>query len=146
MKKPSAAHTDAARRLVAQEANGAQSIEEHAAAAERVHARIFARLASLLGATGTRALFTRSVRLTLSNYPRLRNVSFDAKPNEGPMEPLAAYLREEDPAIAVETAVALCAALLTLLSTLIGERLTFQVLRSAWPDFDASAPPKEETK
>lgn len=120
-------------------------MEERAAAAGRVQDKLFARLASVLGAGGARALFARSVRLAAGDHACLRNVDFDAKPTEGVAELLAAHLHQEDPAVALEGVEALCATLLALLMTLIGERLTFQVLRSAWPTFDVSAPPNEET-
>jgi hypothetical protein len=146
MKKPNTEQVRAARRLLAHEAQGMGSAEEQAAAAGRVHAKIFARLATLLGAGGARALYARSVRLTTGEHPCLQGVNFDAKqPTESVMGELTTCLRGEAPAVAVETAVALCAVLLALLTTLIGERLTFQVLRSAWPTFDVSDPTKEET-
>ena len=54
-------------------------------------------------------------------------------------------LREETPATIDEASAALWATLFALLSTLIGERLTLQVMRKAWPDLDVSAF-EEETK
>ena len=142
MKRPNTAQIDIARRLFAHEAHGADSVEECTAAAERIHQKIFARLASLLGTAGTRALFARSVKLTAPDFPSLRQ--FDSNSTQNTAEQLVACLREEPPAAIAETTVTLCATLLTLLTTLIGERLTFQVLRSAWPAFDANA--SEEKK
>jgi hypothetical protein len=148
MHRQTTAQIAIARRLCEDEAGAAEpSVEAHAAAAGRVHQKIFARLASLLGVAGARALYARSVKLTLPVFPRLIAVDFDsARPTEDPTEPLMTHLRGEPAAAAVETAVALCANLLALLTTLIGERLTLQVLRSAWPAFQLRDPMDEEKK
>lgn len=147
MKRADTAQTVVARRLLSHEAQGAESAEELAAAAGRVHEKIFGRLATLLGADGARALLARSVKLTAPEFPGLRVIDFDARPTESPAQQITTCLRGEAPATATETAVALCAKMLALLTTLIGERLTFQVLRRVWPSFDASAPREdEETK
>jgi hypothetical protein len=142
MKKPTKVQTDAAWRLFELEDHGVEG--ENAAAAGRMHQKMFARLATLLGAGGARALFARSVKLTMTDFPCLRSVDFDATPPESAAEKLVTCLRGEAPAAATDTAVALCAQVLALLSTLIGERLTSQVLRSVWPTF-VFAPPNEET-
>ena len=146
MQRQTTAQLAMVRRLCAHEAGG-PGVEAHAAAAERVHQKIFARLASLLGVAGARALYARSVKLTMPGFPRLNTVDFDsARPTVDPTEPLMMHLRGEPPAAALETAVAVGANLLALLTTLIGQRLTFRVLRSAWPAFEVRDPNEEEKK
>jgi hypothetical protein len=139
VKRPSAEQLEIARRLLAHEAHGEQGVEEIAEAAGRVHQKLFARLASLLGVGGARALLARSVKSTAVDFPTLHGLNLD-KLGEGPAELLAAFLRAESPATATAIAVMLCARLLALLATLIGERLTLQLLQSAWPTFDLNAP------
>ena len=57
---------------------------------------------------------------------------------------LRACLQALDPAVATEAAAALFGTFLELITTFIGERLTIQVLRSAWPTIEDTAP--RETK
>ena len=57
---------------------------------------------------------------------------------------LGECLQAQDPAVARESAAALFGTFFTLLTTFIGERLTTQALRSAWPTIEAMAP--EENK
>ena len=146
MKPPSAEQMDLARHLVAHEVQGVQRAEEQTAAAGRVHPKIYAHLARLLGVAGARALYARSVKLAAPEFPCLRGVDFDAESTESSAEQLAACLRAETPAAATETAVALCARVLALLTTMIGERLTFQVLRVVWPTMDLKTAPPEESE
>ena len=146
MKTPTQVQLAVARRLLAHEANESDSAEARAAAAVHIHDKVFARLASLLGAGGACALYARSVKATAIDVPSLRSVDLDTKPNGSSVEPLLAFLREATPAVATESATAICTSLLVLLTTLSGERLTFQILRSAWPTFDASAPNEETNR
>jgi hypothetical protein len=141
MRRPTAPQIELARRLFALEAPDAADAAECAAAAGRVHEKILSRLAVLIGASGARALFVRTLKLTAVERPSLGQIVFDAK--SAGSEPLVQCLRAEPPAVARETAVALYATLLSLLETLIGQRLTANVLRSAWPGFDAT---NQETK
>lgn len=141
MRRSTDAQIEKARRVFALEAQQASTADECAAAAGRVHEKLFARLAMLIGAAGARALFARSVKLTAAEYPFLGTILFDASSTES--APLVTCLRGEAPAVVTAAMVALCANLLSLLETLIGERLTANVLRSAWPAFDAN---NQETK
>jgi hypothetical protein len=120
-----------ARRLQAHAALGRQASES----ATAVHRTLFARLAPFLGVAGTRALFVRAIKLAARDFAALRSVELGT-PREDPLLGLETCLRAEPSAHAVATSVALCRTLLELLSTLIGERLVFQVLKSAWPAFD----------
>ena len=57
---------------------------------------------------------------------------------------LRACLGGQDPTVAMGAAVALVATFFALITTFIGERLTTQALRSAWPHIDQTAPPEKK--
>ncbi len=135
MREPKPAHWATARRLFDLEAEG----DDDVAAAGRVFQKTFALLSPILGPEGTGALFARSAQLASRSFPSLG----DADPGDGsPVEALVARLRPS-PGTSSEAAIAVCAHLLSLLETLIGERLTSQLLRGAWPTDDAV---EQETK
>ncbi len=141
MRRPEAAQYAAARRLLALETSEAEDAEGSAAVGARVHEKLFSSLASLVGTAGARALFARSTKLAATDFPSFRNADFNA---EAPVsELLGKALLGEPPAVIAEASVALCATLLSLLATLIGEPLTTKVLQSVWPAFDGT---NEETK
>jgi hypothetical protein len=126
---------NAARQLLAREAQGAASAEDRAAAAGRVCEKVFASLTPLVGKAAASALFARCLTLTAPDFPCLGKINL-AERDESPAALLVLCLREETPVTLDEAWVALWATLLTLLSALIGARLTMQVLRMAWPDLD----------
>jgi hypothetical protein len=117
----------------------AGSADECATAAGRVYEKLEARLAPLLGSAGVQALLVRSARLAQGDFPLLAV----AVP-EGPTK-LRECLQAQDPAVATESAAALFGNFFTLLTTFIGERLTTQVLRGAWPTIEEMAP-RETTR
>jgi hypothetical protein len=132
--RASAAHREMARALLAHEGAGASSsADECATAAGQLYDKIHARLAPLLGAAGVEALLARSARLTQDAFPCLAGAPLDATK-------LRSRLQQQEPAVAMEAAVALFATFLALITTFIGDRLTSQVLRSAWPTADEMAP------
>jgi hypothetical protein len=145
MKTPTASQVDAARSLLARGAQGARTTEERRAASLRACDDTVSHLATFLGSAGARAIFARSVRLTASDFPRLRELHLAVDGEERPGEQIEIGLRGETPEAVFETMVALHAMLLALLETLIGERLTSALLRDVWPGLRASDP-KEETK
>jgi hypothetical protein len=108
---------------------------ECAAAAGRVHDKLHAHLAPLLGAAGVHALFLRSARLAQGEFACLAEVSTF----EGSTK-LRECLQAQDPAIATESAAALFGTFFALITTFIGERLTSQALRSIWPTVEETAP------
>ncbi len=147
MKKPTPSQMDAARRLLAHEAQGVESAEERAAVGRRVYEKTVSHLATILGSTGARLLFTRSVKLTAHEFPCLRAVNLGVDGDVALGEQIEVCLRVETPDAVTETMVSLYATLLAVLETLIGEELTTTVLRDPWPAFRASNPKKdEETK
>jgi hypothetical protein len=86
---------------------------------------------------GVVALLTRSAKLVGGHLAFVEPGSLESSMQ------LQAFLRAQEPA-AEETAAALFGTFLALLETFIGERLTTEVLRSAWPSFDETAPKEKK--
>lgn len=132
MSRAITAQVERARQLLAHE--GAASTDHCAAAAEQVYNKLDAQLALLLGSAGVQALFRRSAKLAQGELAGVAQaVSCDD----------AAKLREclqaLDPAVAAEAAVVLFGTFFTLVATFIGERLTTEALRSAWPTIETAS-------
>ena len=135
---PDPARLEWATRLLAHEgATGGEG--EPGAAAGLVYDKLSASLVPLLGAAGVDALFARSVVLVQG-----KSAIFGEASVLGGAPKLRASLRAQDPAIPPESAAALFGTFLALITTFIGDRLTAQVLRSAWPTFEHRA--SQETK
>ena len=137
MDGPSPAQMERARRLLAHE--GAASTPDESAAAGRVYDKLHAHLAPLVGTAGVQALFVRSAKLAQGEFACLAEPAILESSTK-----LRECLQAQDPAVATESAAALFGTFFGLLTTFIGERLTIQVLRSAWPTIEATAP--EENK
>jgi hypothetical protein len=133
MIRPSAGQLDRARRLLASEAGSSGSSDGTASAAGRVYEKVDAQLAQLLGRAGVRALFARSAKAAQTELASLADAVGDSAT-------LSARLQSFEPSVASESAVALFGTLLELITTFIGERLTVQVLRRAWPAIEEMAP------
>jgi hypothetical protein len=128
-----------ARRLLAHE-GAAGSANEHAAtAACRVYDKIHDHMAPLVGDAGVQLLFARSAKLAQGEFAGLAEVSI----LEGSTQ-LRERLQEQDPPLAPESAEALFGTFFALITTFIGERLTTQVLRRAWPTIEETG--AEETR
>jgi hypothetical protein len=134
--RPNAAQVERARTLLASEGGSASDSEACAAAAGRIYDKLDAHLAPLIGRAGVQALFARSARLAQSELVPLTEVAAGA---DGSTK-LRAHLQSLEPAVAIETAAALFGTFLDLITTFIGERLTVQVLRNAWPAMKETAP------
>jgi hypothetical protein len=132
--KPNAAQVERARTLLASEGGSAGDAEACAAAAGRVYDKLHAHLAPLLGRAGVQALFARSAKLAQTEHGFLADVAAAEDSTK-----LRAHLQSLVPAVAIETAAALFGTFLDLLTTFIGDRLTVQVLRGAWPAIDETA-------
>ena len=139
MKQPSPAQLEKARRLLAHEGAASSAEDGAAAAAGRVYDKLHAHLAPLLGVIGVQSLFVRSAKLTSGEFSGLAEVSI----LEG-SEKLREHLQERGSAGDVDSAAILFGSFLELLTTFVGERLVTQVLRSAWPTIEETAP--RETK
>ena len=125
--------------MLATEGDWDTSAEECAAAAGRVHDKHATQLAPLLGGTGVQAMFVRSAKLARAALPVLAElVPAIERSAEGATE-LRTYLRTLDRTAAAEAATVLFGTFLDLIISFIGDRLTVQVLRGAWPGIDETA-------
>lgn len=129
-----------ARQLLVHESAGS-SAADWAMAAGRVYDKLHDHLAPLLGSVGFRALLGRSVKLTQGQFS-----FFEAAVVDSSMK-LRECLQAHDAAVAAESAAILFGTLFALLTRFIGERLTTQALRRAWPTIEEIAPgPTAEMK
>ena len=92
------------------------------AAAERVLEKFREHLSRKIGTEGFRTLLARALTLSKARFPQLNTVTVSAGGTLG-------GLRE------AEAAAALVAQLLELLTTFIGEDLTWRIVTIVWPDF-----------
>jgi len=140
MSGPRGAQIERAQRLLATEGSSGASAPACAAAAERVYDKLAGQLAPLLGIAGVRAMFVRSAKLARAE---LASLVEGAAGLEGVCEDatkLRAFLQALEPTAATRTAAVLFGTFLELIITFIGDRLTVQVLRGAWPAIDETAP------
>ncbi len=84
-------------------------------------------------------MFVRSAKLTRGEFARFAEISVLAGATK-----LRECLQARDPAVSAESAETLFATFFALITTFIGERLTTQVLRSAWPTIEQAAPRETE--
>ena len=123
-----------ARRLLAHE-GALVGADERATAASRVYDRLHAHLAPLVGEAGVNLLFVRSAKLSRGEFAWLTEFSIlEASPK------LRERLRGEAPPVSTESAATLFGTFFALLTAFIGERLTTQVLRRAWPTIEETTP------
>lgn len=142
MTRPAPSDIEIATRLLDHEPPTGPGANEHAAAAVRVYERLSERLSPVIGVAGMRAILARSARLTKPQFP-----CFDAASvaSELATEHLRTCFLELEEAEMVEGAAALYGTLLGLLNGFIGERLVWQVLRSAFPRIEESKPQERES-
>ncbi|HAT31814.1 MAG TPA: hypothetical protein DCW29_13450 [Janthinobacterium sp.] len=99
----------------------------------RAWERLAAHLSPLIGEAGFCALFGRSLRLVIPQYPWLTT-----KQSSQPIDSLFSTLKENltsiDPVIAGKANSTLLDTFTRLLSGLIGEALTTRLLNTAWAD------------
>jgi hypothetical protein len=98
--------------------------------------------APLIGQAGVDALTGRALHLAQNQYPWLVHRREPGQA-QGPFAQVVASLKDQDAALAAEAVSAVLATLAALLVTFIGESLTTQLLRTAWPD--AFPPPTRST-
>lgn len=135
MNKAGPAQLERARRLLAHEGAADRVDGPVTTAASRVYDKLHAQMAPLVGAGGIHMLFMRSAALAQGEFARIAELST----LEGSTQ-LGEYLHAQKRAVTTESAVALFGNFFTLITSLIGERLTAQVLRGAWPAFEEAAP------
>ena len=128
-----------ARRLLAHEGTSGSADGRATTATARVYDKLHAHMAPLVGDDGVQLLFVRSAKLAQGEFAGLAEVSIlEGSPK------LREILQAQDPAVATESAAALFGTFFALMTAFIGERLTTQVLRRAWPTIEEMAP--RETK
>ena len=120
-------------RVLAHHAGPAASAEVFAGAAHRAYDDLARVSAQLIGQAGVDALTSRAVHLAQQEYPWLVHRR-EAEQPEGPFAQVVVCLKRQDPVVASEAAGSVLATLALLLVTFIGESLTMQLLRKAWPD------------
>jgi len=131
--RPSSAQLEIARRLLAQQ-RAVDEPDDCATAAGRVFEKLHEHLGPVIGSAGVRALFVRSAKLAEGDFVfPADTVAFEDSTR------LRATLQALDPVVAAATAEALFATFFALITTFIGERLTLQALRAAWPTIEGTA-------
>jgi len=133
---PSASQVDRARQLLASEGDCSTGPEACAAAAGGVYDKLDAQLTPLLGRAGVQALFARSAKLARIERASVAEVASALADSTK----LSAWLQSLDPAAVTDVAATLFATFLALITTFIGDRLTVQILRTAWPAIEETAP------
>lgn len=130
--------------MLAHQAGANASAEAYAAAAFRAYDDLARVSTQLIGQSGVDALTGRALHLAQKEYPWLVHRR-EPEQAEGPFAQIIVCLKRQDAAIALEAAAAVFGTLAGLLVTFIGEPLTMQLLRKAWPDA-FSADLEEEQK
>jgi len=123
-----------AKRLLTQEGFSGTS-ESSGEAAARIFEQIHLQLDPLIGDSGVQALLARSGKLAHPDYAFLAAQSADAGRR------LRAHASSQTPEAALESAATLVAIFFSLIITFIGERLTREALREAWPTLEPLASP-----
>ena len=140
MGTPIELHFEVARRLVAQDRSNGGNAPERAAAAARVYEALVQSFVPVIGASGVRAVFARSLKLAKGDFPVLGQIL----PVEPPAttaqvaEQLIACLSGLEPAAVSIAATGLFANVFGLMSKFIGERVAWQIVKSAFPGIDAT--------
>ena len=137
--EPAQWHRETARWLLAHERAAGTVEASPLTAPSRVYDRFHTYLAPLLGAAGVQSLFVRSAKLARGEFAPFAETSVLDGSHK-----LRERLQAHDPPLETESATTLFAIFLALLTTFIGERLTIQLLRTAWPTIDETGP--RETK
>jgi hypothetical protein len=137
------------RRMLAREAGPGADAPAIAAACRRLCERFAQQVTPLIGDLGVAAIFARSLHLSRPKVPELAPGRASNRPDksnrwDAPFLLLEAFLAQQEPAAAADTAVAVLAMAGELLASFIGEGLTTRLLREAWPD-DFAADDAEET-
>lgn len=132
-----------ARALVEHEVGDRRTAQAVAAGAVSACEKLCLHLARIVGETGIRALFDRSLTLSRSEFPWLPaagGASFAARWTE-----LASALAGQPPAAALEAAVSVVATLIGLVGRFVGDDLTSRLLLELWPEGAPAGSSKETT-
>ncbi|MCA1563473.1 MAG: hypothetical protein LC804_25550 [Acidobacteria bacterium] len=129
-------------KVLAHHAGANAGAEAVAAAALRAYDHLARVSAQLIGQAGIDALTGRALHLAQREYPWLVYTR-EPEPLEAPFSQIVVCLTRQDPAVASEAAGAVFGTMAGLLVTFIGEPLTMQLLRKAWPDAFSAATAEE---
>ena len=121
---------DFAKRVIAHEAQGSKSSATNAPVIFSVIAKLRPMLTNLLGSVGFSALLSRALALVSKNIRWLAKVQINS---DGSLHGLDELAEQIEPDEFFEGQVVLLAQLLGLLVAFIGERLTLNLVREAWP-------------
>jgi len=127
MIKSNASQLEAACRLL--------GLENHSASA--AYRRLHATLGPLIGTTSVLAIFSRSVKLTAVEIVTLQALLPTQDYADDAAEALDAWQRESTPN---DTTARVFATFIALLTGLIGERLTMQVMETTWKPSEENKP------
>jgi hypothetical protein len=124
----------AAERLITFEAGSAiHNVENAIEVATRIHEKLLQHLAPVIGENGFQVLFARTVRLTKPRFPGMHEAPTNG-PSEAFLDQLCACMKKQAPAAITDIVMALLFTFISLLSTFIGEGLTWRLLSNAWPE------------
>ena len=132
LRDPPADATKLALGLVKHEAHGREAAEDLVRAGERVLQRLHEELARVLGGDGYAALEGRALDLARRRHSFLGTGNSGGAPTRALEEALAA-LRGRDPQEGSDALQTVCAYLIGLLFTFLGEPLTTHLIRITWP-------------
>jgi hypothetical protein len=116
------------------DAGSAADARSLAAAAHRAYDDLARALVPLIGEAGVSSLAARAWHLAQRDSPSLAHTRDSAQTSEPFAQLQLSLERNDDPAVVAEAAAVALASLLALLVTFIGEPLTMNLLRRAWPD------------
>jgi hypothetical protein len=129
----SSPYDETARRMLAREATASDTREAQIAGAERVLAQLQEHLLRWFGPDGFHALLSRALATARKGHPALTHVHIEPG-SEAKLTELAACGHAHGPAEVRDALLALVAAMLGLLSRLIGDDLVRRLLDHAWPE------------
>jgi len=126
---------DFAAHLIAYETRGNKPSGTTTPAAFPVCEKLRPHLATLMGNTGVRTLFSRALAQAEGEVPSLRAVQVKA---DGSLEHSGELEVQAEPEELAKGSVVLVAQLLGLLVAFIGETLTLRLMRDIWPKLSAN--------
>ena len=116
------------------------------AVAGQVYGALFGTLTPIIGAAGVDALFARSVKLAVVEFPPLAVLTSPLVAPDGDAELgdyVASVLRALPQESVASVAVGMLAVLIGLLENFIGEPLVWQIVRKAFPGIPGSQSEEE---
>jgi len=140
-------YDETARRLLASEATASYTQEAQIAAAERVLGRLQEHLLRWFGPDGFHAVLSRALATARKDHPALSHVRIEPR-SEARLTELATNAQTYRVAELHDALQALLAAMIALLTRLIGDDLVRRLLQEAWPhdmpnDMEADARPED---